>query len=135
MKTWLPSIFFILVVGTIGLFVWPTKYRHFDYSGVPMRENRFTGKIEMLEKSGDLFTWEDISTPRVRARWYTVEQEKKALEKIKDRGGFKDKGDYDFSYYMRTKALEDEIRKDDPRYKQMLSEAGLDENGNPVPRE
>jgi len=38
------------------------------------------------------------------------------------------------SYYMRTKEPEDEIRKDDPRYKQMLSEAGLDENGNPVPR-
>lgn len=99
-----------------------------------MRENRFTGKIEMLKKSGDLFTWEDISTPRVRASWYTAEQEQKALEKIKARGGFKDKGDDNVSYYMRTQELEDEIRKDDPRYKRMLSEAGLDENGNPVPR-
>ena len=49
MKTWFPSVLFIFVVGTIGLFVWPTKYRHFDYSGVPMRENRFTGKIEVLK--------------------------------------------------------------------------------------
>jgi hypothetical protein len=133
MKTWLPSILFIFVVGTIGLFVWPTEYRHFDYSGVPMRENRFTGKIEALKKFGNLVTWEDISTPTTHARWYTVEQEKQALEKIKARGGFKIKGDDNVSYYMRTKELEDEIMKDDPRYKQMLSEAGLDEDGKSAP--
>jgi hypothetical protein len=120
MKVWFLSVLFLFVVGTIGWFVWPTTYRHFDYSGVPMRENRFSGKIEMLKKSGDLFTWEDISTPRVRARWYTVEQENKAREKIKARGGFKDKGDGNVSYYMRMKELEDEIIKDDPRYKQIL---------------
>jgi len=134
MKTWFAFVLFIFVVGTICLFVWPTKYRHFDYSGVPMRENRFTGKIEVLKKFGDVFTWEDISTPMERVSWYTVEQEKQALEKIKARGGFKNKGDDNISYYMRTKELEDEIIKDDPRYKQMLREAGLDENGNPVPR-
>jgi hypothetical protein len=134
MKTWFPSVLFIFVVGTIGLFVWPTKYRHFDYSGVPMRENRFTGKIDVLKQSHDLVTWEDISTPTERARWYTVEQEKQALEKIKVRGGFKNKGDDNVSYYMRTKELEDEITKDDPRYKQMLRESGLDENVHPEPR-
>jgi hypothetical protein len=93
--------------------VWPTKYRHFDYSGVPMRENRFTGKIQVLKKFADLVTWEDISSPTERARWYTVEQEKEALEKIKSRGGFKNKGDDNVSYYMRTKELEDEIIKGD----------------------
>jgi hypothetical protein len=134
MKTRLASLLFIFVVGTIGLFVWPTKYRHFDYSGIPMRENRFIGKIEVLRKFGDLVTWEDISTPTKRARWYTVEQEKRAHEKVQARGGFKNKGDDNVSYYMRTKELEDEIMKDDPRYKQMLSEAGLDEDGKSVPR-
>jgi hypothetical protein len=133
MKTWFLSVLLIFAVGTIGLFVWPTKYRHFDYSGVPMREDRFTGKIEVLKKR-DLVTWEDISTPKEHARWYTVEQEKKALEKIQSRGGFRNRDDDNLSYYMRTKELEDEIIKDDPRLKQMLSEAGLDEDGNPVPR-
>jgi hypothetical protein len=99
-----------------------------------MRENRFTGKIEVLRKFGDLVTWEDISTPTKRAHWYTAEQEKRALEKVQARGGFKNKGDDNVSYYMRTKELEDEIMKDDPRYKQMLSEAGLDEDGKSVPR-
>src|SRR5262245_21959515 len=117
MKTWFPSILFIFIVGTISLFVWPSKYRHFNYSGVPMRENRFTGKIEVLKNSGDALTWEDISTPRVPVRWYTDEQAKQALEKIKARGGFKDRGDDNVSYYGRTKELEDEIRKNDPRYK------------------
>jgi hypothetical protein len=134
MKTRLASLLFIFVVGTLGLFVWPTKHRHFDYSGIPMRENRFTGKIEVLRKFGDLVTWEDISTPTKRAHWYTAEQEKRALEKVQARGGFKNKGDDNVSYYMRTKELEDEIMKDDPRYKQMLSEAGLDEDGKSVPR-
>ena len=84
MKTWFLCVLLIFAVGMIGSFVWPTKYRHFEYSGVPMREDRFSGKIEVLKKFGDLVTWEDISTPKEHARGIQSNR-KKALEKIQSR--------------------------------------------------
>ena len=98
-----------------------------------MRENRFTGKIEMLKKSGEVFSWRDVSTPIVPTRWYTEEEEKKALEVIQARGGYKDKGDTTVDYVRRKKELEEEILTQSGRLKKMLESVGLDSTGAAIP--
>lgn len=67
----------LVFLGVVGYFFWPTTYRYYAVNTSPMRENRFTGCIEMLTNVG----WIERSDncPKVLAQrpiWETLNDPK-----------------------------------------------------------